>query len=188
MPAKKSKATLKIQDALMVMMRDQHQAVVDISVTDLCNLAGVSRNTFYYHYGSPIDVYNSMLRDNADQVLKYVNEYLQSGDMHTTLCKVLELIKSNPILFDAKSYMEFNNTDYIQASIVSFNKTFESIYPLNLLNADHFVDVVVYAVGGNSQMILRWIKNGMDTPVEELATTMVTMNESLLQSLMNKQL
>lgn len=55
----------------------QSKGIRDISIRELCSIAGINRTTFYHHYGSQYDVYQEI----ADQYLNDIAEMIAAADM-----------------------------------------------------------------------------------------------------------
>jgi AcrR family transcriptional regulator len=89
-----------LRQSLLELMAER--PISRITVTALCERADVNRNTFYVHYGSPLDVLaeieNGLMREirqsleqlmEVDNVMAMLTEILLSIDRNRDLCRVL---------------------------------------------------------------------------------------------------
>ena len=79
-----------LRSSLMKLL--QEKPIGRISVTELCNTAGVNRGTFYSHYRQPEDVMHQI----EDELIGEIESVLEKeSDMHTIHRNMLELIENN---------------------------------------------------------------------------------------------
>lgn len=178
--AKRAKATIRIQQALMEMLHTN--LLSEISVTELCMLAGVSRNTFYYHYNSPEDVYKDILEDLSIKIEGYVRIFLSTGDMYETMRNVLTLAKENPVIFSANSFNDFATGSYVDEMLKNYRAILSPLLGTFPVSAQRYNNLITYLLGGNVRLIQSWIDDDMRTPVEELAETAALLNTVILKS------
>ncbi len=78
-----------LKDALTKLLYEKR--IEKISVSELCEKAGINRSTFYKHYGSQMDVYEEMEQDFFDTALQMLTVEEESG--RTGIRQFLEFLK-----------------------------------------------------------------------------------------------
>jgi len=78
-----------LKDALTKLLYEKR--IEKISVSELCEKAGINRSTFYKHYGSQMDVYEDMEQDFFDAALQMLTIDNESG--RTGIGQFLEFLK-----------------------------------------------------------------------------------------------
>ena len=61
-----------IKDALLRLLESKKLA--DVTVSELSRKAGVSRSTFYEHYGNPADVYDALVAEFTEQLSPMIDQ------------------------------------------------------------------------------------------------------------------
>ncbi len=149
------------------------------SVTDLVNLAGVNRGTFYLHFKNLEDVAH-YIEDEFAENFKIIEYEFRQFD-----------IKDNPrVIIDKVNEIIQKDFDYYKLLIIAnenfglFNKIKSSI--LNIIsnnfvvmkyvnNYDRFKVVVEYIVGGILTCYIEWFKEHIRCTVEELSETLTSL-------------
>ncbi len=73
-----------LKEGLLQMLADK--PLSKISITDLCEVSGVNRATFYNHYDSPVRILEEITYDYFDHLKNIYNTSLQkSGDPETSV-------------------------------------------------------------------------------------------------------
>ena len=74
----KKRTTAKIRSTLVKMLGTMD--IEKVTVTDLCNNAGINRATFYYHYDSVRDVFVEVEKLTEDEFNEFLNKSAVSDD------------------------------------------------------------------------------------------------------------
>ena len=61
----------------------QKKDVEKITVTEIVNLAGLNRGTFYAHYNNTVEVLEEIEKDVSDQILYFFSSYKSSNKSST---------------------------------------------------------------------------------------------------------
>ncbi len=151
-------------NALLELLKSK--PVEDITVSELCREADVHRNTFYYHYNSPVDLYNEILKALTDGVLSIIEAYLDTADYEGFLRTIAELAYSyRPLL--KYFFLERGDLSFLdpiitqtQERVIAFWKLRYPQVPMEELKYLHN-----YITGGTLLLIRTWARDGFqDTP------------------------
>ncbi len=105
----------KMQNAFTALI--ERKNIRDITVSEICNLAGVNRTTFYLHYDNVFD----LLKEISDRL---VCEFINGYDKQITLDELRSYTAEQT---------EFNTSKYL-APYLNFVKTNKAIYKVYMNN------------------------------------------------------
>jgi AcrR family transcriptional regulator len=168
-----------IRDSLMELMKTK--SILSISVKDICDLADISRSTFYDHYKDQYE----LLRQIEEEILVYFDDMLSRyKDKHSKpettrmLEEMLTYVTNNSntiqvmlgengnIAFQKKLVYHFIMHDDIR-------KYFSESQPDDEVKTYYSVFVVHGAIG----LLQHWLKNDMAIPVHQLAKMLIKWTE-----------
>jgi len=160
-----------IRDSLMELMKTK--PILSVSIKDICELADISRSTFYAHYKDQYD----LLRQIEEETLAYLEDNLNRyKDKHTKK-------ETTQMLEEILAYIA-NNHNSIQVLLsengdIAFQKKlFQHFATHNLVTKylsekqqdnGTMAHYSVFVVHGAIGMVQYWLKNNMPIPVPELA-------------------
>ncbi len=151
------KVRKELQSSLIVLMRNKN--FQNITITEIIEMAGTSRNAFYRNYESKEDI----LKDFSFNVIEIIVQSLQNTTFksnHKSWFNFLfHLIKNNHQIFEL--LLKANLTDLASAYIIESKN-------LNFSVHDHY-KISAFKSGLNA-VILQWIKNGMKESCKEMAS------------------
>lgn len=145
--------------------------IAKITVSELCEKAGINRSTFYKHYGSQFDVVEDIeqdLFDAAEEMLTVEGEYDESG-----IHRFLRFLKSEQEM----AYVIFKyvaDSDFIQRV---FNMDLLSY--LSKENYDvHYTErqneyMRIYEYNGGYALIREWIISGCKEEPEDIEELLI---------------
>jgi AcrR family transcriptional regulator len=164
-----------IRDSLIELM--ETKPITRISIKEICDLADVSRPTFYTHYRDQYDLLQS-IQDEAydffmkkETVLQNKPEKLNKREMTSVALEMLQFIErnSNSIqvllsengdpVFQRKVFRHF--TESVQHAMKRFSEK-EAVPE----NAAYYS---VFTANGILALVQYWLKNKMALPTQELA-------------------
>lgn len=153
-----------------------------ITVSEICETAGVNRSTFYLHYETISDLLHETARYLLNDFLSYFSANTQSVSLNLVDCELKELVficdkYLTPYLSYIKDHKEVFGT------VLSHHKTlgFEDIYMRmteNIFNPilDRFhypinirQYVMIYYLNGINAIVLEWLKNDCDKSIAEIS-------------------
>lgn len=140
----------------------------EISVAKIVEKAGVSRQTFYRHFSNKMDLIEWRMEQNFSLYIQELRQ-MKSYDLQKDLLLVFQMMKREApfmkLLFSAG--LEY----LILQKLTQYSYELESVY-------DHGSErsltyVADYFAGGIFMIIMRWIKDDMPEPEEELAQLII---------------
>lgn len=151
--------------ALMILMEKTN--FKDISITDLCKKAGVSRMAYYRNYNFKEDVIIDYLDEMFEKYLKEILSYEKLDIYRNSILffsyfrkhekLILNLITSN------LTYLIMERFDKYIYSIIS-NIVSGKKYPPEIEKY-----IIQYMAGGQYKVLISWAKDGMKESDEEMA-------------------
>lgn len=138
----------------------QTKELYQITVSDICKLAGLNRSTFYANYA---DIYalSDTVRENLEQSLSelYHDEVISSFNSNNYL-KLFQHISENPLFYQTYFKLGYDN----RYRIVTYDKR---------LAAEHFDDRFIpyhmeFFKSGISAIIKMWLAGGCKETPEEI--------------------
>lgn len=177
---RKTKNALK--NALITLLGEKSYS--DISVNELCQLAGIRRATFYKHYaGKDEFVYSviKMLRDsyeskhwkdiNPENLIEYLKSYAAAlvsfFYRRREMCEKIISDYSCAKIIGIMVYQNYLDTEELLKSLVP---------PISSTN-----QVAGMLSGGIAMILIRWVKDGWSTPKEEIVNAIITMIDQLIK-------
>lgn len=154
-----------LREALLDLLKKK--SLNQVSISELCEKADVSRNTFYNHYSIPGDV----LQELEDQMYTTLMEAIEDPqDVKAVIlmsCKTLEKQKKLSELV----FAEVDSSRLISRTIESFEHV--SLNPLNETKTEaqeilaHYANI--FGQKGSTAVIQAWIMGGFKEPAETIA-------------------
>lgn len=149
-----------LETALVQLMEDKEMSKITIS--ELVNRAGVSRNAFYRHYKSKEDILDRLMTRTLHSVLHGLSQFdlkKQLGQAWTYL--LTECQKEAQIL---KIIFDQNLQDLLTTKVAKRFRAYQRLYKKKISTyASSFFSNAIIAMLG------KWISEGMTTSIEELA-------------------
>ena len=157
-----------------------------ITISELCENAGVNRSTFYLHYENMCDLLVETTEFILEGFLSYFAEDTRSVSYNLTNCELNELnFINSKYLTPYLSYIKDNKEIFSTAlnHIKSFD--FESVYGRlfeNIFNPilDRFnypeedrKYVIMYYLNGITAISFEWVKEGCKKPIDEISKIIV---------------
>ena len=153
-----------------------------INVSEICEIAGVNRSTFYLHYET--------IGDLLDETVRYLlNDFLSYFGADTKWVALnLKNCEPNDLIFICDKYLTpyftyIKDNKEVFGTALANNKTlgFEDVYKRmfdNIFNPilDRFQYpqsdrqyVMMYYLNGINAIVSEWLKNDCDKPIKELS-------------------
>lgn len=164
-----------LKDALLVLMEEKDYQ--DISISQLCERAGVSRKTFYRHYNRIDDILKQLLQEFAGQtaqmmmkevVRKIVNFTIPYFEFMKAHLAFLQLLRKNDLLLQLMQCI---------------NEEIQCKLPTDQTGSPNlFFDWGFYVAFGIMWMLtLRWLEEGAVKSPEEMSEITNTVIAALVQ-------
>jgi len=159
-----------IRDSLMELMKSK--SILKISVKDICDIADISRSTFYDHYKDQYD----LLRQIEDESLSYLENLLNNYNNKRSKRDLIDMIENVLAYIMNNNYVhvllsEHGNIDFQKKLFKHFTlqKQISGFFSGTMQDDETKAYYFVFVVNGTIGLIQHWIKNNMHIPVPKLA-------------------
>ena len=153
-----------------------------ITVSEICEEAGVNRSTFYLHYETIGDLLAETTRYLLDDFLAYFSTDTKAIALNLIDCELSDLIficdkYLSPYLSYVKDHKEIFGTALLYNQTLGFEdvykRMFENIFN-PILERFHYPSdirqyVMMYYLNGINAIIVEWLKNGCDKSTDEMS-------------------
>lgn len=153
-----------------------------ITVSEICETAGVNRSTFYLHYENIGDLLNETTRYLLNDFLSYFSPETQAIAFNIKNCELNELVficdkHLTPYLTYIKNQKEVFSTALLHNKTLGFEdvykRMFENIFN-PILDRFHYPQsnrqyVMLYYLNGINAIINEWLKNDCDKTIKEIS-------------------
>jgi AcrR family transcriptional regulator len=167
-----------IRESLMELMKSK--SILSVSVKDICDLADISRSTFYDHYKDQYD----LLKQIEDETLAYfedmLNKYKDKQTKKETGQMVEEMLtyianNGNIIHVLLSENGDFDFQKKLLYHFIMHNQITK--YFSEMQNEEAKPYYSVFLVHGAIGLIQHWLKNNMEMPIPQLAKMMMKWTE-----------
>ena len=188
MPGKKQDARVRytkmmIKQSLLELM--QSKPVAKITVTEICERAGINRATFYAHYNDPTDLLHSIERELIDDISRRTQPAIGAlgGDLKDTLTEIVEYIRENAdacrVLLSDQGDTSFQN-QVVRVVEKQFIEYWRSYGTASREDAEYiFTFIAIGSVG----VIRKWLAEGTVKPGGEIAEIIIKLSSAGFMSL-----
>lgn len=162
-------------NALLALMKETE--FKSISVKDLTDKADIARPTFYRNYETIEDILIEEMDIRFDEFFRLVKVDILSGNFFNASEKLFKIWKKNRVLFLAMQKAELNHK-----ILDRFDEYALRIKKLGLEDKELSVQSLfgVHFFAGGAYMVLnKWLQEGMEAPIAELAGLLQNCFESL---------
>ena len=171
---------VKMDLALMALLKKKPFEY--ITVSEICETAGVNRSTFYLHYETIGDLLAETSQYLLDDFLSYFSSDTKSIAFHLQDCPMEDLIFiSDRYLSPYLSYVQDHkevfatalSNNHILGFEAAYQRMFEHIFD-PILDRFHYPSnnrqyIMLYYLNGINAIITEWLRNGCDKPIQEVA-------------------
>ena len=152
-----------------------------ITVSEICEAAGVNRSTFYLHYETVGDLLHEAARYLIDDFLSYFSNDVKSISFNISDCELPDLIficdkYMKPYLTYVKEHKDVFGTVLFHVQTFRFEdvykRMFEHIFNPILCRFNYPKEnrkyVMMYYLNGINAIVLEWIKDDCNKTIEEI--------------------
>jgi AcrR family transcriptional regulator len=175
-----------LRDSLIGLM--ESKSILDISIKEICEAAGVSRSTFYVYYKDQYE----LLWQLEEEILVDLDKLVQKYSPAAVMLPAKELMA----LIEAVVYYIAGNSNSIQVLLSEngerdFQKKFARYFtecmrkfkksPDSILTDERILNYYsAFFREGCIAMLQEWFKNGMDMSIRDMAKTLAKLVRSVL--------
>ena len=153
-----------------------------ITVSEICEEAGVNRSTFYLHYETIDDLLQETTRYLLDDFLACFSTDTKAIALNLADCELSDLIficdkYLSPYLSYVKGHKEIFGTALLYNQTLGFDDAYQRMFD-NIFNPIlerfHYPSsnrqyVMMYYLNGVNAIILEWLRNGCDKSIQEIS-------------------
>ena len=152
-----------------------------ITISEICEKAGVNRSTFYLHYENTIDLLSETSDHLIDSFLSYFTVETSNISTNYKNCELSELnYISGKYLHPYLTYMKENKHFFLTAmnhtQSFRFEETYKKMYEYifnPILDRFHYpIDdrkyVMAFYLNGINAIVVEWLKEGCKKSIEEM--------------------
>ena len=166
-----------LQDSLIELMKTK--PILSITIKDICELAEMSRSTFYAHYSDQYDLLRHIEKETLSFFENVLNIYKDKQTKKETTQMLEEMLtyiannsnsiqvllsENGDINFQKKIFQHFVNNKQVTKYFSGDHKGNEDYYSVFLIHG---------AIG----IVQHWLKNNASVPVPQLAKMMIKWTE-----------
>lgn len=153
-----------------------------VTVSEICQKAGVNRSTFYLHYETVVDLLNETTRLLLDEFLTYFTPDSKEIALNLEEAKAEDLFficdeYLLPYLSYIKDHKEIFGTAVNHVKTLGFEEIYERMFKhifdpiLNRFHysADQRKYVMLYYLSGINAIVTKWIRDGCEKKAEEIS-------------------
>ena len=136
--------------------------VSQITVKEICDIAEINRNTFYSHYGAPVDILTEIENEYYEKMRQIRELAIQDGNVTALVLGIMNTLLENKefgiVLYGTNNDMrgaERHYQDAYSQVMITWIGTGTST------QADHLRWLFTFLSGGINSMIRTWVQNGM---------------------------
>ncbi len=172
--AKFHNTAVKMDDALVLLLEQKEFS--DISITDICEKAGVNRSTFYAHYENLYDLLKETQESAITEFFDSLNSDIGPSDFSKMsadelifispqyLVPYLKFIKKNRRLYEV-----YNNSNVFAVGEMDkqlIENIFIPVYAKNGVTDRRVVEYMSrYFISGVSAITMEWVKRGCEDDI-----------------------
>ena len=161
---------IRTQTALLEALEEilKTKKLSNVTITELCSVASINRNTFYYHYNNIID----FLDEHKQIVLNDLDEIPDVSSTHNkdNLTEIIRCISHHPhfinIIISPNCDIDFSSQIFETAS----KKTSVFLTDNGKKQSSRYKMLVSFCNAGSNAVMIDWVANGMREKPEEIST------------------
>ena len=147
-----------LKTALLTLMRDR--SYKELSVSELCRKAGVSRMAFYRNYRVVNDLFEEAARDLNDEIIRAVGSPFRARTSNEWYEQTFRLAREHR---DEVAIMFQENFQFAWMKVVNALALHDPDFP-----TEKMVQRMIWC-GGFENILSWWLNEGMRVPPEEMA-------------------
>lgn len=157
-----------IRKAVMVLLKTKR--IDEINVSEIAKIALISRNSFYTHYNTVLDVLDDIFNDISFRFDEILLRYEYNELINNPYPMLKEL--SAPLV-ENSAFAEFvvfskNSTFIVQGIIDSLTDRFYKIYINSRQDSIKVSYLINFLVSGSVQFVYKWFKDGKNVPFNDV--------------------
>jgi len=168
-----------IRDSLMELMKTS--SIFKISIKDICELADISRSTFYSHYKDQYD----LLRKIEEETLAYFGDMLNKYKDKHSKREIVQMTEEMLVYIASNGHSiqvllsENGDIDFQKKMFQYFvnNNQIKKYFAKKQMDDEAKTYYSVFLVHGAIGLLQHWLKDNMTMPIPQLAKMLFTWTE-----------
>lgn len=159
------KTKQKLRHALTELL--SKKPIEELTISEICLLADVNRNTFYSHYSDVYSLYNDVKQSYLESFINEIEKMKEDGENAQHLITYfLESVKEN-VDFFSFLYKDYCGLEFITHIIeASLGEQIRSVKVSSSLISDE--DFYNYIVGGAVNLVVKWLDGNTKVDAREM--------------------
>lgn len=154
-----------LRESILDLLKDK--TINQISITELCKIADINRNTFYKHYNTPYDLIREMEDEIFNKLMDSIKDIENVNDIILASCRTLESDKKMSLII----FSETDSSSLLSKALSSFrnkdinaNKNSEDVIQQSLLEK-----IYLFGEQGTIALMKDWVLGGFKESAESIA-------------------
>ena len=154
-----------LRESILDLLKDK--TINQISITELCKIADINRNTFYKHYNTPYDLIREMEDEIFNKLMDSIKDIENVNDIILASCRTLESDKKMSLII----FSETDSSSLLSKALSSFrnkditaNKNSEEVFQQSLLEK-----IYLFGEQGTIALMKDWVLGGFKESAESIA-------------------
>ena len=145
----------------------------EISITEICDVAGVSRTTFYRHFQDKLDIIIEFTDERFEEFYDRVAHNYKTMNARSMILEILKIVFNYRLQILKLIEADLQNL-LLNQLVYYFRYLFRQSHfkndniDLDNINSPHFVYGAAFCAGAIYSCILRWAEHNMDETPENL--------------------
>jgi AcrR family transcriptional regulator len=176
-----------LRDSLVGLMKGK--SILNISIREICEMAGVSRSTFYTYYKDQYELLEQMEEETFIELDKVIKKYNPSGAMPTA--KELTVLLEDVLYYvtgnhnSIQVFLSENGESGFQRKVAKFltdqiRRHWNTGQLKTLPDEQTLSYCSVFMRDGCIAIIQEWLKNGMDMGIRDMAKLLARLVRGVL--------
>ena len=169
-----------IREAFINLM--QQQPIEKVTVTRICEIADISRGTFYLHYRDPYDLLESMEDEYLEKLERQFKEKIGTSkeDYSETTGFWLEILQELLTSRDLAQLFFTNPHSSFLTKCLALNRSFadelcKNLYPTMTVRERDYMHT--FYEHGSASIISMWVRGDFPEPPEQIAELLMSVNQ-----------
>jgi AcrR family transcriptional regulator len=166
-----------LRDSLTELMKEK--SILRITIKDICEIADVSRSTFYAHFKDQYDLLQQIQEETVGNIEKLLEKYTNDGSKAGIIRMMEELLHYVADNGESIQVLLSENGDInFQKKIFGFTRQKQVMkYIIGKYEKKTQEYASIFMTIGSIGLIHQWLKNNMDVPVSDMAKLFVKMTQ-----------
>lgn len=166
-----------LKNALLKILKEK--SIDKVTVTELCKVAHINRNTFYSHYRSPGELLEEIERNFAAKIMDKIREPYLQRDYATILRDVCYAVYEDRDLALILAAEELSG-NFLGDIIFQFRKVMMELWADMDAPQEKLDFMYRYGVGGSYALLRHWVTSNFPITPEAMTKELLKLNVAIL--------